>query len=319
MGEETDGDLATGVEMQPMRYSDCTLEGETEKIESDVKLPATRVQSTPETGTQSNSGDFSTEWNIDEQDNLLAGVLCDSWATETPTTEETSAGVTSKKTIGMGETAKSYSFLKKYTQAPVEYQWFKNEHINTLKLAFEVSKFVKLTWGLMGANHPSKETTDPLTSKTPTYNNAMTTKSFKTLEGSIKIGDTSSALTENKQISNLEINVNNNIEKTDALFQTEAVEQSLGDFAITGTMDVLNSGTVAQTLYNDAVSGAEKYISVTVYRTVSGVKTSYTIALHVHLDKASESKDGNKLKNTIEWTMIGEDGITITKTVQTVS
>lgn len=307
-GEENNGALTSGVEMNPLRVSDVTVEGETQKIESDVIIPDSRIPSTPESGSESNSGDISTEWNIDEQDPLFAAVMLNDWEEQDNNT----------KTLVLGKTRKTFSLLKKYSQEPIEYQLFKNEQINQLTMNFAVSDFVKLTWSIMGANHPRKETDDPLSELSPVYKEARTTKSFITLDGLIKLGNSFSELTANHQISSMSITINNNLERTDALFETEAVEMSLGDFNVSGSFDVLNSGAVARELYNDAVSGADKCMEVQVSRTIDGKKTSYTIQLKCHLDTVSESKDGNHLKYGINWTMNSADGIKFIKKTEEV-
>lgn len=312
-GEETSGSLSTGVEMNPLRVSDVTVEGETQKIESDVIIPDSRIPSTPESGSESNSGDISTEWNIDEQDPLFAAVMLNNWVTDST---KITGDVTDYKTLVLGKTRKTFSLLKKYSQEPVEYQHFKNEQVNQLAMNFAVSDFVKLTWSVMGANHPKKVTTDPLTSYSPVYNTASTSKSFITLDGYIKVGDSFSDLTANHQISSMSLTINNNLERTDALFETEAVEMSLGDFNVSGSFDVLNAGETARNLYNEAVAGADKCMEVQVSRTVDDVKTSYTIQLKIHLDTVSESKDGNHLKYGINWTMNAADGLKFIKQVE---
>ena len=58
--KEVDGEIPESAELNPLRYSDCSVVGSIEKIDSDVVLPETRFKATAETGTESNSGDIST-------------------------------------------------------------------------------------------------------------------------------------------------------------------------------------------------------------------------------------------------------------------
>jgi len=319
MAKETDGELVDGtsdspLQLKPLRYSDCSLEGTVEKIDSDVVLPDSRIKSIPETGSESNAGDISTAWNIDEQDELFASVMCSSWTDGTPTGTETS-----RKTLELGTSRNTFSFIKKYTQSPVEYKKYENDQINQLQIAMALSSFVKLTWSLMGSNQPRPTTVDPLsTFSHAEYANASTTKSFKTLEGYIKMGSSFSNLTANRQISDFNLTINNNMEATNALFETEAIEQSLGDFQVTGSFDFWKAGDIARQLETSAIEGEEKYIEVSVSRSVGENKYTYIIQLIVHLDECTESKDGNKLKNSINWTVGRSDGIKFIKTVQPV-
>lgn len=283
-------------------------------------LPDSRIKSIPETGGESNSGDVSTEWNIDEQDDWFASVLCSEWKNE-DYDESTGLGT---KSVELGTKRQTYRFIKKYSQEPVEWQSFKNEQLNQLQISLAVNSFAKLTWSFMGANHPKIETENPITSlENVSYGEASTTKSFKTLEGYLYIGDETSGfdkskMTQNRQSSDFSLTINNNMEKTDALFETEAIEQSLGDFEVSGSMDVYKSGDFSRVLNNDAIDGKEKYILAAVERTVGDKKYTYEIRLIAHLDSSSESKDGNKLKNTINYTVGRVDGLKILKTVATV-
>ena len=145
-GEEKDGELPRNAEVRPMRYSDCGVEGTTEKIESDVVLPDTRIPSTPELGSESNSGDVSTEWNIDEQDAWFAGVFCGDWTVDPDNPR--------KKTLTLGDAVHSFSLMKKYTQKPIAYQLFKKCFLNQLTMDFATDSFVKLSWNFMGSNNP---------------------------------------------------------------------------------------------------------------------------------------------------------------------
>jgi len=294
-----------------MRYSDCSVTGSKQTIESDVVLPESRIKSIPETGVESNAGDVVTEWNIDEQDDMFASVMCqDDWidgSADHPEYDE-------YKTLSLGTTKTSYSLIKKFTQAPVEYQHFKNERINQLAIALELNSFAKLTWSMMGSNHPKTEITNPCPSNT--YGSASTTKSFKTLQGSFKIGDSYAGLSACRQVSNFALTINNNMESTNALFETEAIENSLGDFVVSGSFDVWKADDISRTLSNEAIDGAEKYLQVALEREVSGKVYKYIIDLIVHLDSSAESKDGNKFKNTIAFTVGRSDGIIFTKTVK---
>lgn len=311
MGEETDGAVAKGTEFHPLRLSSDGLASEIETLESNVILPESRVKAAKETGTKSCSGDLQGEWNVDEQDALLAAVMCSEWKDA-----EKADGESTHKRLVLGDLKKSFSALRKYPQAPLEYQMFKGLRVDTLKIDMSLKSFVKLTWSMKGTGFTDKVTEPPEPIEESDLKPAMKSKAFKTLEGSIYAGLPDGELEQNRQISSLSISIANNMEAADALFETEAIEQSLGDFVVSGSFDYWNSGKKARDLYNLGTQGTDYRIETSVSRSSGGTKTTYKISLKVHLDKVSESKDGNKFKNTVEFTMTDVDGIVFEKVVE---
>ena len=307
LGKEVSGDIPSGIVMQPMRVSDNTVAGTAEEITSDVILPDSRIPSTPEIGSESNSGDLSTEWNIDEQDDLFAGVFCSAWQTVSA----------SKKTLTLADTVNSFCMLKKYPQTPVAYQLFKKMYVNQLTMDFATDAFVKLTWNLMGSNNPQKDINDPLASKNPDYADPKTTKSFLTKKGWLKYGDAVGSLVAVRQSPSMSITINNNMERTPALFEEESIENSLGDFVIEGSFDVYNVDALGTQIYNDAVAGADKVLQVRVERSVNGTTTAYTLTLNVHLGAPSESKNGNKLQFSVPFKVNADTDLLLEKETST--
>lgn len=307
LGKETDGELADGATMRPYRVdmSGMNVVGTAEEITSDIILPETRIASTPEVGTESNSGDIPTEWNIDEQDDLFAAVFCGKWVEES----------SSKKSLTLGDYVTSFSLLKKYTQKPEAWQLFKKEFVNQVTMDFATDAFVKLTWNLMGSNNPKKVFADPLADKNITYEEALKTKSFLTKTGWLKIGDSIDSLVAVRQSPSMSITINNNLERTPALFEADSIENSLGNFDVTGSVDVYNVDDLGHTLYNDAVDGKDKVLQVRVQRTVGGKTTTYTLTFDVHLSAPSESRNGNKLQFSINFTMNDVKNLSLVKEV----
>lgn len=304
IGKEVDGEIPDGIEMQPIRCSDNTVAGTAEEITSDVILPDTRIPSTPEIGTESNAGDLNTEWNIDEQDDLFAAVFCGAWETNG-----------NKKSLTLGDVANSFVMMKKYPQTPLAWQLYTKEYVNQLTIDFATDAFVKLTWNLMGGNNPRKVFADPLTDKNPVYKDALKTKSFLTKKGWLKYGDDVNSLIAVRQSPAMNITINNNLERTPALFEEESIENSLGDFLVEGSFDVYNVDDLGHQIYNDAVEGKDKVLQVRVQRTVNGVTTSYTLTLNVHLKAPSESKNGNKLQFSVPFTMNDDKDLLLEKEV----
>ena len=290
LGEITSGTGA--ITLKPRRVSDNSVAGTAEEITSDIILPDSRIPSTPEVGTESNAGDVATEWNADgEQDDLFAGVFCNSWGSP----------VGGKTTLTLGDAVKSFLMVKKYPQTPVAYQMFEKMYVNQLTMDFQTDAFVKLTWNLMGSNNPKKVFTEPSSydDRDLSYGTANTGKSFLTKKGWLKYGDAVANLTAVRQSPSMTITINNNLERTPALFEEESIENSLGDFVIDGSFDVYNVDDLGHEIYNDAVDGKDKVLQVRVQREVNGVTTSYTLTLNVHLKAPTESKNGNKLQFSV--------------------
>lgn len=302
------------VELVPLRVSDNSIVGSIDEIASDVMIPDTRIPSESETGTESSSGSISTEWNIDEQDDFLASVMCSSWVEGN---DWDSVDGTGTKTLELGTSRDVYSMIKKYPQSPVEYKWFKGLQLNQLGIDMALNSFVKLTWDFLGANNPKAVSADPTTGLTNvTYGEAFTTKSFKTLEGSFFMGDAKGSHdVQIRQSSAFNMTINNNKERTDALFETEAIEMSDGDFAVEGSFDIWKADTLATTIENLAIEGKKKWLEISVSRTYEGKVYKYAIQLLAKLKSPSESKDGSKLKNTINFSVHDKGGIKIIKTV----
>ena len=145
-GKEVDGVLPSGTVMKPLRLSENGIVGTVEKIESQVKLPDSRIPGTPETGSESCSGSLNCEWNIDEQDDLIASAMCSEWTDCELTETETENGVTEKKELIFGEKRDVYQILKKYNQAPVEYQLFKGCQVNEMSLTLALNSFAQLVF-----------------------------------------------------------------------------------------------------------------------------------------------------------------------------
>ena len=289
IGEITSGSGA--IALLPRRVSDNSVAGTAEEITSDIILPDSRIPSTPEVGTESNAGDVSTEWNVDgEQDDLFAGVFCGNWVT-----------ANGKDTLTLGNAVKAFLMVKEYPQTPVAYQMFEKLYVNQLSMDFQTDAFVKLTWNLMGSNNPRKVFVEPTSynDRTLTYGNAKTGKSFLTKKGWLKYGDSTSNLVAVRQSPSMSITINNNLERTPALFEEESIENSLGDFVIDGSFDVYNVDDLGNQIYNDAVEGKDKVLQVRVQREVNGSTTTYTLTMNVHLKAPTESKNGNKLQFSV--------------------
>lgn len=313
--EDDSGDIVDP--LQPIRCSENGIEGAVEKIESEVKLPNSRIKSTPENGAESSSGDISTEFNVDEQDELLASVFQNDWQDKTLTQDETDAGMTSKKILEIGVKKTCWTMIKEFKQAPAEWQKYTGLQINQLAITCAMDDFVKMVWSFMGDNCPRIDTTD--ITQGHTIGDMLKTKSLKTTSGALLYGNDFDTLVPLRQASEFDITLNNNKEATYALFETKAIEMADGDLEVSGTLDIWRVDNTATGFLNDAIDGKDKCFQISFERTDGTAKTAYTFQIKAHLDSPTNSKDGNKFKVSIPWTMNSVDGIKVIKEVYTVN
>ena len=152
--------------------------------------------------------------------------------------------------------------FKYFDQNPKEWRKFNDLQVNQLSLDFALNSFVKMTVEWLGSNNPLSSTTDPAVNAE--YNTPLTTKAFKTLQGYIKLGNDFNSLVAMRQSPAFNLVINNNKEATEALFETEAIEMSDGDFDVSGNIEVWKADAIGMSLFNEAVNGVDKAIEVKV-------------------------------------------------------
>jgi len=300
-----DGTLPTNPALQAMRWTGCTLEGSYETIQNDTKLPG-RNPSKDFKGTDSDAGELTANFAGNEQDKLLAAVLC----SEDGFVKNAALSVDGLEVYDMvpGNKQRIFALLKEYAQDPKLYQLFKGIQINTLSISFTISALVKLTFGLMGANNPELEDAPPvgMANKLP----AFATEEFITLQGAWKFkGEDDPEPVEYIDGVDIKLDITNNMSNLPALFQKEAIEKSLGMLNITGT---INEYVKDGKLYNLAKQGKGGELHITVYSEKSGI--SYEFILQISFDNSTLSGDP-QLQYALPFKTFGEDRFLIRKTV----
>jgi hypothetical protein len=207
-----------------------------------------------------------------------------------------------EKELVVGNTRKTMYILKKYTQDPIMWKLFKGEQINSVDVSFAVDSYVKCKWNFQGANNPKLVETAPV--EMAGVKDVFNTKSFNTRSGFLKVAGTA-----NRQCSSMNLSINNNMESTPALFETEAIEQSLGDLEITGT---LNEYFTDGVLYNAAKDGESKKLEIQLTRTVDTKTTKLSFYVNAGLQAPSETGD-KKYSHAIPFKVYGADGFKIIK------
>lgn len=212
------------------------------------------------------------------------------------------SGVYNSKVLTPSDITKTFYLLREYTQNPAKYQLFKNMKVNQLTMNCEIDSFVKLTWDLMGVNNPTKEDVSPVSLDNPAPN--FRTKSMTTLKGALKVNGVA-----NRQSSTFELTINNNMEATPALFETEAIESSLGNLEITGSVtEYFTTGE----LYNRAINGEKTPIEISFNGENANGKVKYVFECMAKFDAPSEDGDA-KLSHALGFKTFGDNRFRLTK------
>lgn len=217
----------------------------------------------------------------------------------------------SVKKLVLGNTQNYFRVVKEYYQGTKTYEEYKGVQIGEMQANFPLNSKVGLTFSMVGVNDPTETTVSPLGTPAST----LTTKSYTTRQGCIKIGDTVAGATENKQASALNLTISQNPEATDALFQTEAIDSSLGDESINGSITLYNTqDNATMALYNSAKAWTEKMIVIELNRDNG---TRYEFDIHATFKAPSRANDGNKLTVSLPFEVYDEtNGVVIYKIVE---
>jgi len=303
---DQNGELPANPALQPLRWTGCTLEGSYEEIANDSKLPG-RNPSKSFKGVDQNAGDLTMNFAGSESDKLLEAVLC----SERGFVKNNALSVGGVEVFDMvpGNKQRIFALLKEYSQDPKLYQLFRGLQINTLKIAFEISSLVKLTFGLMGANNPELEDAPPvnMTNKRP----AFATEEFITLQGAWKFkGPEDSVPAEYIDGVSIALDITNNMQNLQGLFQVEAIDKSLGMLDITGT---INEYVKDGKLYNLAKRGEGGELHITVFSEKNGIE--YEFILQINFDNSTLTGDP-QLQYALPFKTFGESRFLIRKTVK---
>ena len=216
---------------------------------------------------------------------------------------EISTVLESLKEVVPSDITKTFYMMREYTQNPAKYQLFRGMKVNQLTMNCDIDSFVKLSWDLMGTNNPEKVDVSPVS-----LVNALDmfkTKSLTTMKGALKVNGIP-----NRQSSTFELTINNNMESTQALFEREAIESSLGDLEITGSVtEYFTTGE----LYNRAINGEKTPIEISFFDELS--KSEYKFEIMTKFSAPTEDGD-SKLSHTLAFNTFGNDRLRLTKRIK---
>jgi hypothetical protein len=208
----------------------------------------------------------------------------------------------------IGNKQRTFYLLKEFTQEPKLYQLFRGLQFSTANVNFTIGALVKLTFNLMGANNPGLENASPLSlaGKLP----AFETGEFITLVGNWKLkGPDDAVPVEYIDGVDISLDFNNNMSDLQGLFQTEAIDKSLGMLDITGT---INEYVKDGKLYNLAKDGKGGDLYITVYSEKDDAE--YTFILKISFDNSTLSGD-SQLQTALPFKTFGEDRFMLRKKV----
>jgi hypothetical protein len=290
---EAEANGAVPASPRPRAYRRVTdsLEGSYNTIKSATLLPG-RNPDKDERGLDSSAGDLTVEFAVSEHDDLLEALLCGGWTKNTTLSD---AG-TDVYDLVPGVKQRSFYLLKEYTQDPVKYQLFKNLQANSLNMTLSVQSFIQLAFNFMGGSNPLLVGAPPVSLANKVA--AMTTDRFITTKGFLKFDDAART-----KCSDASLVITNNMESLDALFQTEAIEKSLGMLDITGSItEYLTDGE----LYNYAKEDRTGKLEYNV----SWGGASYSFIMQIAFDNSTISKSG-RLSAVLPFKTYGENRFTL--------
>jgi hypothetical protein len=285
--EEVSGALPVTPRPQAYRRVTDSLEGSYDTIAGATLLPG-RNPAKDEKGTDTSAGDLTVEFAVSEHDALLEALLCGDWTKNTTLSDDD----TDVFDLIPGIKQRSFYLLKEYTQDPAKYQLFRGLQMNSLNMTLSVQSVIQLVFNLLGSNNPALVASSPVSLANKAA--AMTTERFITTKGFLKFGDTART-----KCSDASLVITNNMESVNALFQTEAIEKTLGMLDITGSVtEYLTDGE----LYNLAKEGASGKLEYSVNRG----DVSYTFIMSVSFDNSTISKSG-RLSAVLPFKTYGEN------------
>jgi hypothetical protein len=303
--EEQAGQLPASPAPRAQRYVSTSLEGSHQTIENDTIFPGRNPEKSLR-GAASNAGDLVVNFAPHEHDDFLKAVLCSIEGF----VKNTALSDTLHDVYDMvpGNKQRSFYLEKAFTQDPVLYQLFRGFQFNTASISFAISALVKITFGLMGKNNPKFETAPPLdlSGALPPFD----TEQFFTLLGSVKFqGPDDPQPVEYIDYVSITLDINNNMADLQGLFQTEAIDKTIGMLDITGS---INEYVKDGKLYNLAKEGKGGTLFITVYDEKE--KIEYTFILKISFDNSTLSGD-QQLQTALPFKTYGEGRFILRKSV----
>jgi hypothetical protein len=304
--EEEAGQIPVSPAPRAQRYVSTSLEGSYQTIENDTLFPGRNPEKSLR-GTSSNAGDLAVNFAPFEHDGFLKAVLCSADGfVKNPALSDMQHDVYD---MVPGNKQRSFYLEKIFTQDPALYQLFKGVQFNTAGISFTINALVKMTFGLMGANNPKFEDAPPVdhSGALPPYTDDAAPQFF-TLLGSAKFqGPDDPQPVEYIDYVSITLDINNNMADLQGLFQTEAIDKTIGMLDITGSV---NEYVKDGKLYNLAKEGK----GGALYITVKNDKAEYTFILKISFDNSTLSGD-QQLQTALPFKTYGADRFILRKSV----
>jgi hypothetical protein len=304
--EEDAGQVPAYPAPRAQRYVSTSLEGSYQTIENDTLFPV-RTPEKSLRGTDSNTGDMVVNFAPFEHDDFLRAVLCSvDGFVKNPVLSDAQHDVYD---MVPGNKQRSFYLEKIFTQDPALYQLFKGVQFNTASISFAISALVKMTFGLMGRNNPKFENVPPVdhSGALPPYTDEVAPQFF-TLLGSAKFqGPDDPQPVEYIDYVSIMLDINNNMADLQGLFQTEAIDKTIGMLDITGSVNEYVKDGKLYNLAKESKGG-------TLYITVKNDKAEYTFISKISFDNSTLSGD-QQLQTALPFKTYGADRFILRKSV----
>lgn len=231
--------------LQPVRFLNESLNFNIENTASN-EIRSDRAESDLVQVAASSAGDIGFELTYGTFDDWLQAAFCaSSWTAVSGNINR----------ITNGTTLKSYTIQKHFTDLTTpEYHNFTGCVINTMQLNWEVGKIVEGSFGLSGwdvstsTSQIAGATTPAANSNTP-MNAVSNFQQFK-VDGSTFTGN----------VSSLQLSVNNNIRPIRALGYMSARDMVLGNFEVTGNMNIYFKDGALYTKFKNGTTFAVSFV-----------------------------------------------------------
>lgn len=241
-------------------------------------------------------------------------------------------GTYSVKELTCGSEDIKFDILRKLGGVTGEdlFQRYENMNVNTFSLDVSINSIVTGSFGFMGSNSPKRLDTSGIKSAYPAkFNDASTTPNdyIGNLD-KVKATDTDQyvATTGNLWINgqnitwgeNVSIELNNNLQRKNAIFVKKAIAQTANTLDITGNYQSYVVKGKSENVYNAAVENATNEIMFVLQDKETDPEVMYLFQIFKSsFDAPSSSNGSDTYEDTLSWSSFDDKALRILKIEKT--
>lgn len=224
-----------------LRHTGTTLGLSRETLQSE-ELRSDRMVASIRGGAQSVAGDIEGELSFTSYDDILAGVLCGTWAVD--------GGGTGIDRLKAGTTRHSYTLERNFGDiADKPYHRFTGVEFNTLDLSVAANSIAKIKLGVIGQGM----TIGAAALASSSYAAAPTTEVMDSFTGQLTEGGVVLAM-----LTELSMNVTNNMESRFVVGSRNSLRPSIGRIIVSGNATAFfEDSTLLEKFLNETDSSLE--------------------------------------------------------------